>query len=153
MMVLKIFRPVQGMLWVRLPYELPDGSRGRGRQWLHSICGKGSRVDYDKREGAFRVARGNLAWILRCALMIFDVVEVWTEHRIVERCDIRCVNARGDECVCACGGVNHRTGDGSSHWMHHAVDTTITYTHIKQVKRVFHKGDEIKYDLTSVYEV
>ena len=37
----------------------------------------------------------------------FGQVKVITWHCDAERCGERCQRARGDECTCSCGGVNH----------------------------------------------
>jgi hypothetical protein len=43
----------------------------------------------------------------------FGLCWVVADNRIsaTVQCDKRCVGARGDECVCSCGGINHRGGE------------------------------------------
>lgn len=36
-----------------------------------------------------------------------------TDSRVSQstKCDTRCVEAEGDDCVCSCGGMNHKGSD------------------------------------------
>lgn len=60
--------------------------------------------------GAFRV--GNNGVFGRCTNghKFFVLKSVQGTYSAVHKCDSRCLNARGHDCTCSCGGANHGRG-------------------------------------------
>ncbi|OKI15594.1 hypothetical protein A6A08_08415 [Nocardiopsis sp. TSRI0078] len=54
------------------------------------------------------------------------------------KCDIRCVQARGDECACECGGDNHG-GLRNSNWTQ-VGETTLVENGEKTRRRTYKVG-------------
>jgi hypothetical protein len=99
-------RPVQGPVLVHLAYRKPPANR----EWLLS---SGFRLDGYDGGGWWRVQRARTDDLLRAIIDEFGAVELWVEaRRTTARCDIRCVEAKGWDCECSCGGLNHR---GTTH--------------------------------------
>ena len=69
---------------------------------------------------AYRV--GNEGWFARCGNghPFFVLKRIKGTFSEVHECDARCLNAKGSECTCSCGGVNHGRG--------HAVSVTAAST-------------------------
>lgn len=54
----------------------------------------------------------------------FGDVEVFIDGHATQKCDTRCTQAKGSDCVCSCAGSNHRgTRDG---WMQVGATTLIS---------------------------
>ena len=47
----------------------------------------------------------------------FGRVDVWTDHRVHERCHEACQIAKGEECVCSCLGKNYGEGRHLAGWV------------------------------------
>jgi hypothetical protein len=55
------------------------------------------------------------------------------------RCNAKCYNARGSECHCACGGVNHGVGECQARQNSHALglvwkDQSLRMPHVRRKK-------------------
>jgi hypothetical protein len=98
-------RPARGPVLVHLDYRRPP----LNRDWLES----GFRVDGYAGDGWWIVQRARTDELLLAILDEFGAVEFWVESVTAqEKCDIRCVEAKGWDCRCSCGGLNHR---GTAH--------------------------------------
>lgn len=107
-----------------MPYA-PDN-----RKWLKRTLD--SRIPVDWVDGAWEVARHHLWTVVEALADRFGEVEAILDFRTTERCDIRCVEAVGDECVCACAGMDHGgLSDVMKDWME-VGDTTLISTDIKR---------------------
>jgi hypothetical protein len=53
------------------------------------------------------VSRSALASVVELLLNEYGLIEVATDGSTGNRCDTRCREAIGDECVCACAGRMH----------------------------------------------
>lgn len=109
-----IHRHLTGRLEVVIPVDWSEPDAGRWiRPWLKDVCGARTRSDWDRGKRRWMVPRSHLA-VLRDALVErFGLCAVFADNQIsaTVQCDTRCIEARGDECVCACGGLNHRGGE------------------------------------------
>jgi hypothetical protein len=102
-----VYRPVEGRLQVKMPY---DGGSNRG--WLHTHLGARIRPEHQGK-GVWAIARPHLQHLVDGLAVRFGHVDVVLDFRTTERCDIRCRDARGDECTCSCLGENH---GGAAYW-------------------------------------
>ncbi len=93
-----VYRPIRGRVEVRFPYR-PD-SRDLLRE-----AGPGTRPQWDGR--CWTVSRTSLATLVEHLLNEYRVLEIITDGGIGNRCDTRCREAVGDDCVCSCAGSQH----------------------------------------------
>lgn len=96
-----IWRPIKGPLRVKLPYQ------GSHRGWLTGVLG---RRPTHLGDGVWQVPRTKFRILCRVAVERFGEVTVVADFKASARCDTRCAEAIGDECVCACLGENHGGG-------------------------------------------
>ena len=109
-----VYRPVRGKLGTVFPYQAGN------RAWIKETLG--SRIPVARVQGGYgcectrapgemghwEVARHHLWGLAEALVDRYGEVHVFMDFSRRERCDVRCVEAAGDECVCACGGANHR---------------------------------------------
>ena len=93
-----IHRPVRGRIQVRFPY------RSDSRDFLRG-AGRGTRPEWERPY--WTVSRAAFASVVDLLLDEYHVVEVTTDGGVGNRCDTRCREATGDDCVCACAGTQH----------------------------------------------
>ncbi|MEV6967575.1 hypothetical protein AB0M47_20970 [Hamadaea sp. NPDC051192] len=103
-----------------MPYD-PTDPRGN-RRWLHKHLGSRIRPEY--ADGQWTVARAHLRHVVGGLADRFGVVHVYLDHLEQQKCDTRCVTAERDDCVCQCGGENHRGADYQRAWIQ-VGDTTL----------------------------
>lgn len=120
-MVTRIIRPVQGRIEIR---GLPKNrdSAVSNRQWFKDSLQKHIRpvwvlhasdeADY----GHWEIARSHLQQMVEAIVRREGEVLLELHYRTNEKCDTRCQNARGFECVCSCLGRAHGGGEGR-HWI------------------------------------
>lgn len=60
----------------------------------------------------YSVGNGYAAYFARCPNnhKVFKLVQIKGTYSKDHKCDSRCLNARGHECTCSCGGMNHGRG-------------------------------------------
>jgi hypothetical protein len=102
-------RPVEGRIRTKMPY---DG--GHNRAWLRRHLGNRIRPEL-QGNGVWGIARPHLRFLVEGLAERFGHVDVLLDFRISQRCDTRCRDALGDECVCSCLGENH---GGAAYWRH-----------------------------------
>lgn len=69
---------------------------------------------------------GNNGVFARCTNghKVFMLRQIKGTFSEVHECDARCLNAKGHECTCSCGGLNHGKGYAiSAEHVHHASET------------------------------
>lgn len=93
------------LLW--MPY-----SGGTNRAWLRSELGKRIDLRYIGH-GRWAIARPHLRTLIEACAERFGEVDVVLDFRTRDRCDTRCQEATGDDCVCSCLGENH---GGAAYW-------------------------------------
>lgn len=125
--------PNQGRFYLHAPW-LGESSRS----WIKEACGSGTRPEWVRgkpvtmlpTDSHWEIARSHLNRVIEGALKRYETVIVYRMVASQVRCDLRCVEARGHDCVCSCGGRNHRgttegftlvsdttlAGTGSSRW-------------------------------------
>jgi hypothetical protein len=108
MSVPEIYRPLIGKLRVFIPVAYGEGKTVR--PWLKEVCGDGVHLTFDSTDKRWLVGRDHLVALRDALVTKQGSCTVVSDNRIsnVSKCDSKCVNADGDECVCSCGGVNHR---------------------------------------------
>ncbi len=124
-------RPLTGRLrlW-RLPYQ--DGSN---RGWLKDQLGDRIRPDWVQgHPGHWEIARTHLLPLLEALVGRYGQVEVWLEFSLTQKCDKRCRDAVGEECVCSCLGTNHG-GIWGRRWFE-VGDTTLISPEVQRVRGV-----------------
>ncbi len=97
-----LYRPVDGRVLVWMPFE-----RRRNNRELLNSAGRGTNAEWDKENRRWTVSRTAFTRVLDALLEEFGTVNVVTDGRARNRCDIRCREAVGDECVCECAGRYH----------------------------------------------
>lgn len=102
----KVLRPLSGPIRIRTPYK--PGNRAA----LNTLAVRTTvrHLKGDQWELARRLFRPAVALLAER----FGEVHVYTEHKTSQRCDRRCAEAKGDDCVCSCLYVNH--GGGIAGW-------------------------------------
>jgi len=98
----EVRRPAEGRMQIATPWR-PGGSR----VVIKAACGARNRPEWDGRRKCWLVPRRYLLPVIEALQAMYGQVRVVTCHRDADRCDIRCLQARGTECVCSCGGRNH----------------------------------------------
>ncbi|MGY4478629.1 hypothetical protein [Bradyrhizobium sp. USDA 3364] len=92
-------------LLLRLPFD--PGNRA----WIEQAGRASWRLRWDKERRHWETPR---AWFEALAMHVIrrhGRLWVFQEVKDPHACDDRCMNARGLECVCGCGGKNHGLGD------------------------------------------
>lgn len=86
--------------------------------------------DVRANTGIYRV--GNNGFFARCSNghKVFPVKRIKGTYSPDHKCDTRCLNARGWECTCSCGGANH--GRGHAVAVVTASDVSKTVTRIER---------------------
>ena len=98
----EVCRPAEGRLRVIIPWR-----EGGNRTLIKSVCGSLTRPEWDGMNKTWLIARSHFLPLIEALQSEFGQVKVITWHCDAERCGERCQRARGDECTCSCGGVNH----------------------------------------------
>jgi hypothetical protein len=83
------------------------------REWLREELGRRIRPEWNRAEGRWEVARRHLRALIEALVERFGAVDVYLEFSASEQCDVRCRDAKGDDCTCSCLGLNHR---GAAYW-------------------------------------
>lgn len=123
-----ILRPVHGRIQVWTPYR--PGNRGLLREHLPPGCQLA-------REGCvWTVARVHLRRMINACLDAWDAVRIVSDYRSVQKCDTRCVEALGTDCVCSCLGDNHGAGTAPGHVL--VSETTLVGpSEVQRIERVY----------------
>jgi hypothetical protein len=69
--------------------------------------------------------------LLEALVERYGKVEVWLEFSLTQKCDKRCRDAHGDECVCSCLGMNHG-GIWGRRWFE-VGETTLISPEVKRI--------------------
>lgn len=107
-----------------MPFSPADTSANP--RWLKRHLGSSITVKH-VGGGVWEIARDHLRHVIVGLAERFGHVNVHLEYLENQRCDTRCVNAHGDDCVCQCGGENHGGMDYARDWMQ-VGDTTLVGT-------------------------
>lgn len=86
---------------VTLPY------RHGTRRWLRSVCGAGSRPEFDRVRKVWLVSRPHFGAVVAALVGEYGAVDVYADHTARSACGALCREAVGDECDCSCLGENH----------------------------------------------
>lgn len=137
----EIRRPVQGRVELR---GLPRPGEGElsNREWMKDVVGaaRPTWVEGPRGwDGYWTVARDHLEPLVRAVALRLGQVDVRMEYRSTEQCDLRCQNAKGDDCTCSCHGVNHGHARPAG-WMQ-VGGTTLVAAETEQVLRRVTRAD------------
>lgn len=110
----EVRRPVRGRLRVKMPYDADDTSANP--RWLKQYLGTRIQVQH-VGSGYWEIARDHLRYVVVGLAERFGHVHVYLDYLENRRCDTRCVEALGDDCVCQCGGENHGGTDYQRSWI------------------------------------
>lgn len=125
---MKVYRPVQGRLRVQWPVWYAQ------RNLQHLGC---RNVVYSNQHRCWLVARGKMHTVVDYLRQYGDV-EVYIDGKVTQKCDTRCTQAKGDDCVCSCAGANHQ-GTTSDGW-HQVGETTLINTETTRSHYTVTKG-------------
>lgn len=103
-----IYVPRSGRVLLRLPRRNVRANRG----WLHAVCGDRARHEFSRAHEAWAVSRSHLSPLIDATVARFGKAVLLRATTAREQCDVRCREARGDECQCACLGAHH----GQAYW-------------------------------------
>jgi hypothetical protein len=104
---------VKGRIVIKMPYDPADP--GGNRRWLHAHLGRRIKPQY--AGGKWMIARPHLRHVVSGLAERFGFVHVYLDFLENRRCDTRCQEATGDDCVCQCAGENHGGADYQRAWM------------------------------------
>jgi hypothetical protein len=85
---------------------------GTNRAWLRDTLGRRIDLRYTSR-GRWEIARPHLRTLIEACAERFGEIDIVLDFRTRDRCDTRCQQAQGDDCVCSCLGENH---GGAAYW-------------------------------------
>ena len=93
-----------------MPFDLGN------RDWLRNQLGPGVPYSWNKSLRRWTMARVHLFTVVPALAKEFGLVDVEIDFKTTVKCDRRCRDAEGDECVCQCLGDNHRGGSLLTGW-------------------------------------
>lgn len=97
---------------MRMPYAPGN------RQWIKRVLGARKQPDWNKTEQVWEISRPHLMKLAEAMAQRFGEVDIFIDSRPLNRCDVRCVEAKGDECECQCNGRNHGgLVTSTEHWV------------------------------------
>lgn len=103
--VASIWRPISG----RVKVQVPARDAAMFRRWMLQ-----EKIAYDwTTSGGCWVPRSRGKDVLRALTLVYPRVTDIRDSRVSSRvvCTTSCREAKGEDCVCICGGLNHR-GEG-----------------------------------------
>jgi hypothetical protein len=126
-----VHRPVSGRVRVHMKYQENNRDLLRG-------AGPGARPAWEPP--FWTVSRTAFDTVVRVLVRKYGCVAAITDGRVGNKCDTRCREARGDDCICSCAGTQHG--------IHHLGDnervvgeTTIVDMTIARWRRVICRSD------------
>ena len=96
-----LFRPHKGDCELYLPFD-PSNRRN-----LKKFIGKRSGLIFNKQRQTWSFKRAHFSEVLRMINQNYPLGTVIVDVVMRDRCDERCIKAKGTECNCGCGGANH----------------------------------------------
>lgn len=115
-----VWRPVEGQIGVNLPFATTN------RDWLREQLGAGIPYSWNKDKKLWMMSRKHLFTIVPAMASKHGSVEVYIDFKTTVKCDKRCRDAKGNECVCQCLGDNHKGGSLLTGWFEVGETTLIT---------------------------
>lgn len=110
MVNVRVDRPLQGRLQLRMPFRLEN------REWLKTKLGTRVHLEWVRDASPhWEMSRNHLIPLLRALVNEYGMVVVRLDFSLTQKCDKRCRDATGDECVCSCMGAYHG-GAGGRVW-------------------------------------
>lgn len=91
-------------------------------------------------EGFWTIAREHLTVVAEAIALRDRFVDIEMHYSGTERCDYRCQNAQGDDCVCSCEGAHHGEGLHAA-WTQVGDTTLVRGAGEKIVKRRLRRTD------------
>jgi hypothetical protein len=122
---------VRGRIVVKMPYDRAEP--GANRRWLHAYLGRRIRPKY-VGAGKWEIARQHLKHVVEGLAERFGLVNVHLDYLENQRCDVRCQEATGDDCVCQCAGENHGGSAYQRDWIQ-VGDTTLINRRPRTMRR------------------
>jgi hypothetical protein len=116
-----------------MPYE-PDN-----RLWLKEALGERIRPTWNREEQRWEIARQHLRTVVERLAERWGEVDVILEFREAERCDTRCRDAQGDDCVCSCLGDNHGGAAYWKNWIEMGDTTLVSSGVLQRTRRVIRR--------------
>lgn len=99
---------------VRLHAWMPYAG-GSNRRWIHAELGDRIRPvwNQDVEPKRWEIAQPHLRTLVEAMSDKFGVIDVYLQFSTRQRCDEKCQDAQGDDCICRCMGENH---GGAAYW-------------------------------------
>lgn len=119
-----VYRPINDKLQLAMDY-------GSNRAWLRQTLGSGVPIQWDGNQKRWLVARKHLFAMVEASARKFGTVDVYLDYKSTMKCDKRCEQAKGVDCVCSCLGQNHRGGSLMLGWIQ-VGETTLIATETKR---------------------
>jgi hypothetical protein len=127
-----IWRPISG----RVKVQVPARDASLFRRWMLQ-----EKITYESvGEGVHWVPRSRGKDVLRALTWVYPQVRELRDSRVSSRvvCTAACQDAKGEDCVCICGGLNHR-GEGDLREGVNLGEVQVLWTRgtIRRVERVY----------------
>ena len=100
-----VYRPMQGRIQISMPYLGPP--LNANRLWVRKACGPRTHPEWNAENKTWEIARIHYARISNALIIRYGAIMRFEDYDGTEKCDLRCQNAEGEECVCSCLGQNH----------------------------------------------
>lgn len=93
---------IDGVTLVTTPYSPGN------KEWLRGILGR-RKPQWSPARQAWRIPRLHAYSVAVAAADRWGACELvtWARLEPTVKCDIRCLQASGDACICSCGGTHH----------------------------------------------
>ncbi|MQT05166.1 hypothetical protein FF041_35115 [Streptomyces jumonjinensis] len=124
---------------------------GSNKRWILEELGDRIRPEWNRAARHWEIARPHLRTLVESMAMKFGEVNVYMEFSTRQRCDMRCSNAVGDDCVCSCMGENH---GGAAYWQRWTLvgDTTlIGSSEVLERQYLVRRSDLVKVDRSGFF--
>ncbi|MFE6304089.1 hypothetical protein [Nocardiopsis sp. NPDC057823] len=132
-----LYRPTKGDCELRLPYN-PNNRRN-----LKLVIGERSDLTFDKVRKTWVFKRTHFQKVRSMLNIEYPAATIIVDVALRGKCDVRCVQARGDECSCECGGDNHGGLKGGDTWKL-VGETTLVTNEVKVRRRTYKVGYRIQ---------
>lgn len=139
-MTAQIVRPIHGRLEL-YGLRAPRAGEPSNRMMFQDATGRAIRPTWIPAElgrpgwtGHWTIAREHLTVVAEVIALRDGAIDIEMHYSEAERCDWRCQNAKGSDCVCSCEGEHHGTGEHAA-WKQVGDTTLVRSTGIRIVHR------------------
>lgn len=114
-------------LWVKTPF-VPNGETPTNRDLLMNGKTKAAKCDWNRAAKRWELARSRFNEIVLLLLDRWGECYLIQLRNVSEECAQACRSAKGPDCVCSCGGVNHGM-DSDDRWFDISETYSVRHSH------------------------